>query len=126
MAKGKYHKWRTPEGLTLIGGWARNGLTDAQIAHNMGITRSTLSAYKKRYTDINDTLKKNKEVVDFEVENALLEAAKAGNPTAIIFWLKNRKPKDWRDKQEIQHSGEMGLTLEDHLNQVEEPNGEEY
>ncbi len=42
MAKGKYEKWITPEGLLLLEGWARDGLTDEQIAHNMGITTSTL------------------------------------------------------------------------------------
>ena len=42
MAKGKYEEWRTPEGLLKIQGWARDGLTDEQIAHNMGICRDTL------------------------------------------------------------------------------------
>lgn len=42
MAKGKYEKWLQPENLILLEGWARNGLTDEQIAHNMGITVKTL------------------------------------------------------------------------------------
>lgn len=37
-------------------------------------------------------------MADYEVENALYKAALDGNTTAIIFWLKNRKPKKWRDK----------------------------
>lgn len=32
------------------------------------------------------------------------------NPTAIIFWLKNRRPKDWRDKQDVEHSGKIDTT----------------
>lgn len=44
----KYEKWLTPDGLVRIGGWARDGLTDEQIAHNMGISRSTLNAWKKK------------------------------------------------------------------------------
>lgn len=125
MAKGKSEEWRTKEGLTLIGGWARDGLTDEQIAHNMGISRSTLNEWKKKYPDISDTLKKGKDVVDIQVENALLKRAlgykykettkeltKSGfmmvtkevikevvpDTTAQIFWLKNRRPDKWRDK----------------------------
>ena len=41
-----------------------------------------------------------KEVVDYQVENALLSAALEGNTTAQIFWLKNRRPDKWRDKPE--------------------------
>ena len=41
MAKGKYEYWLTEEGLLLLEGWARDGLTDEQIAQNMGIAYST-------------------------------------------------------------------------------------
>ena len=75
MAKGKYKEWLTPEKLSLIEGWARDGLTDAQIAHNIGIRRPTLYDWKKSHPDISDALKKGKEVVDREVENALLKRA---------------------------------------------------
>ena len=131
MAKGKSEEWRTKEGLTLIGGWARDGLTDEQIAHNMGISRSTLNEWKKKYPDISDTLKKGKDVVDIQVENALLKRAlgykykettkeltKSGfmmvtkevikevvpDTTAQIFWLKNRRPDKWRDKPVVVES----------------------
>ncbi|PAE20515.1 helix-turn-helix domain-containing protein [Robertmurraya siralis] len=75
MAKGKYLDWITKEGLLKIEGWARDGLTDEQIAKNMGIKRQTLYDWKKKYPDISDALKKGKEVVDREVENALLKRA---------------------------------------------------
>ncbi|XOQ44286.1 MAG: Transposase [Clostridium sp.] len=75
MAKGKYQKWLTKDGLTMLEAWARDGLTDEQIAKNIGISRSTLAEWKKKYSDISDTLKKGKEVVDIEVENALLKRA---------------------------------------------------
>lgn len=75
MAKGKYEYWLTPEGLLKLEGWARDGLTDEQIAKNIGISRSTLNAWKERYSDISDTLKRGKEVVDRKVENALLKRA---------------------------------------------------
>ena len=98
MAKGKYEKWLTEEGLIRVRGWARDGLTDEQIAHNMGINYSTLRLWKDKYPALLAVLKEGKDVVDRAVENALYEAALKGNITAQIFWLKNRKPKDWREK----------------------------
>ena len=47
MAKGKYKYWLTPEGLLKLEGWTRDGLTEEQIAGNMGISRSTLNEWKK-------------------------------------------------------------------------------
>lgn len=125
-AKGKYAEWLTPDGLILLSGWARDGLTDEQIAHNMGINRTTLYDWKSKYEDIDNALKKTKVIVDMEVENALLkralgyfveeekviESEKDGkrvektrkhipaDVTAQIYWLKNRKKEAWRDKQE--------------------------
>lgn len=75
MAKGKYEQWLTEEGLLQLEAWARNGLTDEQIAANMGITRSTLNEWKKKYSDISDTLKRGKDIIDIQVENALLKRA---------------------------------------------------
>lgn len=68
--------------MTLLEGWARDGLTDEQIAHNAGITAATLYEWKKKYPEISEALKKGKEVVDFEVENALLQTALSGNVAA--------------------------------------------
>nr|DAP03407.1 MAG TPA: terminase small subunit [Caudoviricetes sp.] len=99
VAKGKYEKWLKEENLLLLEGWARDGLTDEQITKNIGITVSTFYEWKKKYSEISESLKKGKEVVDYEVENALLSSALGGNTTAQIFWLKNRRPDKWRDKQ---------------------------
>lgn len=98
MAKGKYQRWLEPEGLALLEGWARDGLTDEQIAKKMSCAVSTLYDWKEKYPEISEALKKGKEVVDYEVENALLASALDGNTAAIIFWLKNRRPDKWRDK----------------------------
>lgn len=130
MAKGKYKEWLDPEGLLRIEGWARDGLVDEQIAQNIGINPATLYDWKKRYPEISKALKKGKEVVDRQVENALLKRALGyeydeitteygketkrvtkqvvPDTTAQIFWLKNRKPDQWRDKRDIEHSGEIG------------------
>lgn len=102
MAKGKYQEWLEPEGLLRIEGWARDGLTDEQIARNMGINPATLYEWKKKYPKISKSLKRSKDVADRQVENALFENAINGNITAQIFWLKNRKPDKWRDKQEYE------------------------
>lgn len=110
MAKGKYQYWLTSEGLTLLEGWARDGLTEEQISHNMDISRSTLKDWKLKYPAISATLKKGKEVVDYQVENALLSAALEGNTTAQIFWLKNRRPDKWRDKPDETRSARENET----------------
>lgn len=100
MAKSKAEYWLTDDGLTLLEGWARDGLTDEQLAHNMKIVPSTLYEWKKKYPKISEAIKKNKDIADYEVENALFKSAKSGNVTAMIYWLNNRKPKQWRNKQD--------------------------
>ena len=102
MANPRYFEWLEPDKLILIQGWARDGLTEEQIAHNMGISTKTLYNWKqkKECLPILQALKSGKEVIDYIVENSLLKAAREGNVTAQIFWLKNRKPDKWRDKRE--------------------------
>lgn len=122
----KYTYWLTDEGLLLISGWARDGLTDKQIASNIGINETTLNRWKKDHLPIMQVLKESKEIADRQVENALHKTAlgfyyeedmvtnqgdvvrvkkySKPNTTAQIFWLKNRKPADWRDKQEIEQT----------------------
>ncbi|MBQ2443277.1 MAG: helix-turn-helix domain-containing protein, partial [Ruminococcus sp.] len=114
----KYQKWLTPEGLLLLEGWARDGLTDEQIAKKIGISRKTLNDWKNNYSDICDTLKKGKEVVDYQVENALLNSALDGNTTAQIFWLKNRRPDKWRDKQKEEADNTALDKLDDILREI--------
>lgn len=124
MAKGKYQEWLTPDGLLLLEGWARDGLTDEQIARNIGIAPKTLYQWIARFGQIGNAIKKGKAPVDIEVENALLKRAlgydyeevvtemygdgkkhvrkvKKHVPPdvgAIAFWLKNRRPDKFRDK----------------------------
>ena len=127
MALGKINEWLEKDKLILLEGWARDGLTDEQIAKNIGINRTTLYDWKKKEVNIADALKKGKEVIDFEVENALLKKALGytitikeekldrdgcvhtlekdvhipPDTTAQIFWLKNRKKEQWREKVEV-------------------------
>jgi len=98
VAKGQYEKWQTEDNLIRLEGWARDGLTNEQIAQNMKIRRETLWDWIRKYPNISNALKKGKEVVDYQVENALLKEALKGNVTACIYWLKNRKPDKWREQ----------------------------
>lgn len=111
MAKGKFEYWLTDVGRRRIKGWATDGLTLEQVATNMGISLSTLCEWRNKYPEISESLKEGKDDVDRQVENALFKAAIEGNTTAQIFWLKNRKRLEWRDKQEIEHSGEVSNPL---------------
>lgn len=142
MAIGKYEKWLESDGLLCLEAWARDGLTDEQLAINMNIATGTLYEWKKSYPEINEALKRGKEPVDIEVENALNKKALGfketllkpmklktvyyhngkrekeeeivqmveeeiyipPDVTAQIFWLKNRKPEQWRDKREIENT----------------------
>lgn len=137
----KVDQWLTEDGLIKIQGWARDGLIDKDIAHNIGVGYSTLREWKKLYPEIGEALRKGKEVVDRIVENALYKSAigfmqKIKKPvrikeveydpatgkkvresekwvqveeeiyiapqvTAQIFWLKNRKPDQWREKNDL-------------------------
>lgn len=128
--KGRFEEWLTDDGLTRLTGWARDGLTNIQIAANMGVAERTITEWIARFPAIDAALKKGKEPVDIAVENALLKRALgydyeetiteveeyaggktkkhvrkimkhvAPDVTAQIFWLKNRKPKQWRDRVE--------------------------
>lgn len=98
MAKSKWEDIKNK--LALVEGWAREGLTDKQIANNLDISTSTFYEYKNKYTEFSESLKKGKEIIDFEVENALLKNALDGNVTAQIYWLNNRKPRQWKNKRE--------------------------
>lgn len=96
----KITEWEEKNNLFLLESWARDGLTEAQIAGNMGISARTLLNWKKKSVPILLALKRGKEVSDYQVENALFKSAVEGNVTAQIFWLKNRRSDKWRDKQD--------------------------
>ena len=75
MAAGNIDKWLTDDALLLIQGWARDGLTCADIAHNMGVCRTTLGQWKEKNEQIRAALSQGKEVADRRVENALYKRA---------------------------------------------------
>ncbi len=98
MARPSKYQTHVAPRFEEIKDWIRNGATDEEVAKRLDISRDSLYEYKKQFPDFSDLLKKNKEYVDSQVENALLKSALNGNITAQIFWLKNRRPELWRDK----------------------------
>lgn len=139
MAAGRKSTY-SPEMLPIIEGLCRNGYTDKEIAAKIGIGYSTLSEWKNKYPELRDALKRTKEIVDLEVEKALLSRALgytvtetetittqnntkvktitkhiAPDVTACIFWLKNRQPDKWRDKQVVETENKaMEKLLQEH------------
>ena len=81
-------------------GWARNGLTDEQIAHNMGITAKTLYEWKNKYSVICEALKESKEVADLQVENVLYKSA-------IGHKIKLKKPMKVRIEKSVPDKGKI-------------------
>ena len=118
------------DGLTMLEGLAREGLTDELICKKIGIGVRTFYEWMERFPQIAQAIKKGKAPVDVQVENALLKRALGyteeettteiieqpdgrkrkqirkvlrvfpPDTTAQIFWLKNRKPEKWRDRIE--------------------------
>lgn len=158
-ATGNFEKWLTEENLKKLTEWGRMGLIDKQIAKNMGISIASLYNYKKKYPEIDEAINEGKEVVDLEVENALLKKCFGYNvpvmkcfkvrhvtynengkkieeheeiiekeeeihiqadTTAQIFWLKNRKSKQWREKVEVEANTEEINKVKELLSKIED------
>ena len=127
MAKSKYESHVLPN-LELIKNWCMDGDTDKTIAEKLHISQESFYKYKREFPEFSDVLKEGKEIIDYQVENKLLQRAMGytytevridkdengketrrtetvkevvPDTTAQIFWLKNRKQQQWRDKQEI-------------------------
>ena len=130
-ANAKYKEWLTEDGLLRIESWASDGLTNEDIAHNMGITRQTLNNWCNKYTSIFDALKKGREPVVRKLENSLIKKAQgfeyeevttemwvddngekrqkvskhkrysAPDTSAAIFLLKNYKPNKYRNYNDL-------------------------
>lgn len=133
----KMDKFSSQDGLILLQGWARAGLTNEQIANNCGVRPQTLYEWFKRNPKIKEAIAKGKEVVDYEVENALYKSALGyevveqvldsngnkklvkkyipPNITAQIFWLKNRMPQMWRDQKQTEITGGLPIVIKDDI-----------
>ena len=134
MAGGRPTDYR-PEYVEQVKELAANGATIMQIAESFGVTKPTIYAWRNKFPDFLAALNVNKAIADEIVERSLYERATgyshesvkifcnkdgevvqvpfiehvAPDPTSMIFWLKNRKPKDWREKSEVEIPGLSGL-----------------
>ena len=123
-------EWLEEDNLMLLECWARDGYTFQDIANRIGISISTLRMWRREYPDINNALKKGREIIDYKVENALLKSAlgyktkevkvtttirdgevvetikevtdkeQAPNVSAIQCWLYNRLPNKWKKNRD--------------------------
>ena len=134
MAAGRPSKFK-PEYVERAAEYAAAGLTELEMAQLFGISAPTFRLWKANNPDLLTVLKLNKEKADERVEQSLYNRAMGytceetdirvvdgkivktevtryypPDTTAAIFWLKNRKPKDWRDKRETEISGSLNLT----------------
>ncbi len=69
-AEGKYEYWRTPESLLILKGYAREGMTDRDIANTIGVNRGTLARWKKDFPEIDAAIKDGRAPVKVKVEDA--------------------------------------------------------
>lgn len=109
----------------------RKGFTDADMADFFNVDVATINRWKKAHPEFCASLNEGKQYFDDKVVDALYNRAigytiteereedseasgkktvkvtkqVAGDTTAQIFWLKNRQPAMWRDKQETHLSG---------------------
>jgi hypothetical protein len=112
------------------------GLTDVQMADVFDVNESTIHEWKKASEEFSESIKSGKEFADARVAKSLYHRALGyshpedkifndsgipliiptikhypPDPTACIFWLKNRQKEIWRDKQEHEHTGKDGSPL---------------
>ena len=117
--KTKYEEWFPTKAYEC----ALAGATDEEVATILGVGLTTFYEYQKRYPEFREALKNGKLVPDMEVAAALHKSATGHsvtetkiighgdnkrevevtkyfppNPTSAIFWLKNRRRNEWRDK----------------------------
>ena len=146
MAKSKWPNVK--DKLLLVGKWSRDGLTEEQICKNLGVCPDTLNEYKKKYPEIVEILKKGREVLITEVENALIKKAlgfqfeevetyiqeTGGVKTqrvkkvlrysppdtgAIAFILKNRDKENWNDNPKMYELRKELLELQKKAQEIE-------
>ena len=133
--KDKYYTHVEPR-LEEIKAWCRDGATDEIICGKLGVGVSNFSRYKNQYPELADVLRENKDIVDMQVENALLKNALGyeydevktiiediggkktarkeitkkfipGDAKAQMFWLKNRKPEMWKNDYRVNMGGKV-------------------
>jgi hypothetical protein len=100
------------------------GATDVHLANFFETTDRTIRAWKKKYPEFAAAVEKGKTIADLEVVNSLYNRAVGGSEVACFFWLKNRRPVEWRDRLNHEHTGKDGAPIE-HKSTVDLSNASE-
>jgi len=101
MAAPKITPEKFNEAVTAL----RIGADIAGAAHLISVSKATLDRYMEKRPAEKARADEARKIADDRVQSALYKSAVGGNVTAMIFWLKNRQPKEWRDRREIEMSG---------------------
>ena len=96
-----------------ISAWAGDGLNETQIATLLNVNISTITREKKRNEQFAQAIKKGRYRAVQQVANKIYENAMEGKETSAIFFLKNRDPENWADRQEVQHNLNLANVLQD-------------
>ncbi|MDB4627183.1 helix-turn-helix domain-containing protein [bacterium] len=108
------------EFISLAHDLALLGATDKDLAEALGTSEQTINNWKKAHLEFSLALKKGKLEADSKVAASLYKNALEGNTTAQIFWLKNRQSNQWREKQQLEHGGNVSHTLMDMIREAQE------
>lgn len=94
--------WITSDGLFLLECWARDGVKEIEIAARMGVLPQTLSRWKQQHPEMAKALSRGKEIVDYQVENALLKAALGYSYTEVKTYINGDADKNGNRKVRIE------------------------
>lgn len=151
MAKrGRPTKYNEKFHVKLAYAYSRLGYTDEEMAKEFGVSESTLNLWKKKHESFFGALKKGKDTPDDQVESALLKRALGFKIKAVklfqhqgkilegeyneyyppdvaaaFIWLKNRRPEKWRDRRQVEMTGNVGITMAEIHAAAAELEGEE-
>ena len=95
----RFEFWSGENGICLLEGWARRGMDEQEVAKKIGISMKTMGVWKKKEPAIKEVLDRSSEVVEMDVERALVNKALGGDVRACIFWLRGRKKGVWNDRE---------------------------
>lgn len=102
LATGRPTKYR-PEMARQVDALGRLGAVDRDVADVFGVSLRTIHAWKRSRPDFLHSLRRGKLIADAAVADALYRRAVGSadyppHTAACIFWLKNRRPREWGDR----------------------------
>ena len=107
----KKHGRITPDKIERVVGALQVGADMALAAGLIGVTREALRLYGKKYPDVQARFDEARYRADDVIVKRLYDKAKDGDVTSMIFWLKNRRGDEWRDRRDLTLSGGAPVQL---------------